>query len=255
MGIFSKVSCIICEKEVGLNRSKTAEGHICIDCFNASGYNMTSPIKNKKIFEIKNDMIKHEEYKNKVTAFVATKSIGSYIEFDESKRQWIVRGSGLFKIPNPPLYSYDDIVDFELLEDGESITKGGLGSALVGGLLLGGAGAIVGGITGKKNTKSVINNLKIKITVNDFQNPAVYIDLITTQTKADSWMYKQFYKIAQDILSALSLIKSQNESIKVNASNSIPSSADEIFKYKELLNSGIITQDEFEAKKKQLLGL
>jgi len=33
------------------------------------------------------------------------------------------------------------------------------------------------------------------------------------------------------------------------------SSADEILKYKSLLDSGVITQDEFDAKKKQLLGL
>ena len=33
------------------------------------------------------------------------------------------------------------------------------------------------------------------------------------------------------------------------------SSADEIKKYKELLDAGIITQEEFDAKKKQLLGL
>ena len=33
------------------------------------------------------------------------------------------------------------------------------------------------------------------------------------------------------------------------------SSADEILKYKNLLDMGIITQDEFEQKKKQLLGL
>ena len=33
------------------------------------------------------------------------------------------------------------------------------------------------------------------------------------------------------------------------------SSADEILKYKNLLDSGIITQEEFDAKKKQLLGL
>ena len=33
------------------------------------------------------------------------------------------------------------------------------------------------------------------------------------------------------------------------------SSADEIKKFKELLDSGIITQEEFDAKKKQLLGL
>lgn len=33
------------------------------------------------------------------------------------------------------------------------------------------------------------------------------------------------------------------------------SGADEILKYKNLLDQGIITQDEFETKKKQLLGL
>ena len=33
------------------------------------------------------------------------------------------------------------------------------------------------------------------------------------------------------------------------------SNADELKKYKELLDSGVITQEEFDAKKKQLLGL
>lgn len=37
--------------------------------------------------------------------------------------------------------------------------------------------------------------------------------------------------------------------------NSAVSSADELKKFKELLDSGVITQEEFDAKKKQLLGL
>ena len=53
------------------------------------------------------------------------------------------------------------------------------------------------------------------------------------------------------------LVKRQNET---NISKSIvngvtPSNADELKKYKGLLDSGVITQEEFEAKKKQLLGL
>ena len=36
---------------------------------------------------------------------------------------------------------------------------------------------------------------------------------------------------------------------------STKSAADELKKYKELLDSGVITQEEFNAKKKQLLGL
>ena len=34
-----------------------------------------------------------------------------------------------------------------------------------------------------------------------------------------------------------------------------PGTADEIRKYKELLDSGVLTQEEFEQKKRQLLGL
>ena len=44
-------------------------------------------------------------------------------------------------------------------------------------------------------------------------------------------------------------------SIKANESNKPTSSLDEIKKLKELLDIGVITQEEFDAKKKQLLGL
>ena len=44
-----------------------------------------------------------------------------------------------------------------------------------------------------------------------------------------------------------------NDVVEVTGSTS--SSADEILKYKNLLEQGIITQEEFDAKKKQLLGL
>lgn len=37
--------------------------------------------------------------------------------------------------------------------------------------------------------------------------------------------------------------------------NNIASSADELLKFKQLLDMGAITQEEFDVKKKQLLGL
>ena len=39
------------------------------------------------------------------------------------------------------------------------------------------------------------------------------------------------------------------------AAPSTASAADEILKFKELLDMGVLTQEEFDAKKKQLLGL
>ena len=50
----------------------------------------------------------------------------------------------------------------------------------------------------------------------------------------------------------------ENTNQKIDTSSAAPiasSNADEIKKYKELLDAGIITQEEFDAKKKQLLGL
>lgn len=56
-------------------------------------------------------------------------------------------------------------------------------------------------------------------------------------------------KIIIDIEKALHTAKAEKEN------KNAPSSADEIKKYKELLDNGVITQEEFDAKKKQLLGL
>ena len=42
---------------------------------------------------------------------------------------------------------------------------------------------------------------------------------------------------------------------KINAQSLNSSIADEIREYKKLFDEGIITQEEFDAKKKQLLGL
>lgn len=57
---------------------------------------------------------------------------------------------------------------------------------------------------------------------------------------------------AENIKSVI-IDKMKSEQIKSNSTNT--SSADELKKYKELLDSGVISQEEFEAKKTQLLGL
>lgn len=54
---------------------------------------------------------------------------------------------------------------------------------------------------------------------------------------------------------ALSNEEWETEKKKQNNGGSSVSSADELKKFKELLDSGVISQEEFDAKKKQLLGL
>ena len=60
------------------------------------------------------------------------------------------------------------------------------------------------------------------------------------------------YKIMNNLL-----IERQQEKVNATVAAAAPKSdeADQLKKYKDLLDSGIITQEEFDAKKKQLLGL
>jgi len=59
------------------------------------------------------------------------------------------------------------------------------------------------------------------------------------------------------VMSKLLLERQQKESSRTNisATPTTSSNADELKKFNELLESGVITQEEFDAKKKQLLGL
>ncbi len=51
------------------------------------------------------------------------------------------------------------------------------------------------------------------------------------------------------------LIDEREKAKTLNNGGATASSADELKKFKELLEDGVITQEEFELKKKQLLGL
>ncbi len=62
----------------------------------------------------------------------------------------------------------------------------------------------------------------------------------------------------EELLSQINNIIAQNKNAKKTATVSTTiqvSPADELKKFKELLDAGVITQEEFDAKKKQLLGL
>lgn len=144
-----------------------------------------------------------------------------------------------------------------MLEDGETITKGGLGRSVAGGLLFGGVGAIVGGVTGGKKSKNVCTSMRIKITLRDSYRSTVYIPFILTKTKTRGFIYQAAQSSAQECLSTLQIIADQCQSEKELASGnqSNASAADEILKFKQLMDAGVITSEEFESKKKQLLGL
>lgn len=258
MGFFDlKATCSVCNKEIGLNRYQIANKEwICKECFKECGFNLATPIKKMTLEDIHRAMDNKKARLEELNSFNATKKIGTHMEIDEDQKKWLIPDGMFGGKKNPNIYNFNDIADFELLEDGESIAKGGLGRAVAGGILFGGVGAIVGGVTGGKKSKSICTSLKIKITLNNISKPVVYIDFIKASTKKDSIIYKSMFKSAQECLSVLQLISNNGQEVpQENNATSAISEADEILKFKNLLDNGIITQDEFDAKKKQLLGL
>lgn len=222
---------------------------VCIFCSCIFiGVRVASPKKHTK----KIDKILLEKYK-----FNITKSVGDYIYLDEKNQRWAIPNVSFWgNLKSIRIHKYSDIVNFELLEDGNSIITGGTGKALAGGLLFGRVGAIVGGTTANKAVQSVCSNFRVKITLNNLKIPVEYITLIKTMNvQKNTGLYKSYFKIAQEIISILEVIcKNNDKDIVSNMSNKENnSSADEILKFKQLLDQGIITQEEFDKKKQELL--
>lgn len=187
--------------------------------------------------------------------FHATRSVGKYLEIDEDKQLW---RSCVFS--EYTLFSFSDILSFKLLENNGVITEGGIGSALVGGALFGATGAVVGAVVGK-NTESVLTDMHISVSMKHVTHSQVDIYIVKPGhgcVSSSGLEYSKYRNIAQEVLSLLTIMtqKSDQEKQIANTENIIqPSSADEIRKFKQLLDEGIISEEEFNLKKKQLIGL
>lgn len=139
------------------------------------------------------------------TKFKATTRINGLLLIDEKNRLWSAP-----KCKNGrTIYKFEDLLNFSLVEDGNTATSGGRGSAVVGGLAFGAVGAIVGGVTGKRKTKETCRKMQIVVNVNSLKNPTLFINLIDRPTKKDSKDYEKAFQIAQTIIGALNIISTQ----------------------------------------------
>ena len=148
---------------------------------------------------------------------------------------------------------FKDIIGVEIKSDGETVTKAGLGMSIAGGLLFGGAGAITGSILGKKTTSNN-SNISLLLQLNNYENSIIEIPV----AKKDDPQFVKNNNISQlDRLCVwLKLILQGNEQPQSQIeNNSNISNLDELEKLASLKDKGIITEEEFNLKKKQLLGI
>ncbi len=172
----------------------------------------------------------------------------------------------LMKNVNKPsqfqIIDYRDIISVEIIEDGTSVfsksTTRTVGGALVGNVLMGGAGAVVGGLSG--NTKKVdkIKSISIKILLRSVEEPSVELKLYDGEKiKTDSNYYIKLKKFSNDIKDIISVIidsvDKEEKSSTVQVEQQKTSVTDELIKLAKLKEEGVLTEEEFANMKAKLL--
>lgn len=148
------------------------------------------------------------------------------------------------------ILDFFDIIEVEIMENGSSVSKGGIGRAIVGGVLAGGVGAIVGASTSKQ--VSAINSLAVKIITKKAGNSLILLPLISTETKSDSVIYKSAINFAQALYAEiLSAVQDKNDKITFQIDDK--NIANQIRELAKLKEEGLITEEEFNKKKNLLL--
>lgn len=213
--------------------------------------------------------IKIEENKNTLNSkgFSISKQITDTsnthsIFIDANTKRWVYWNT---LSTNYQIYRFEDLINYEILEDGDSIVKGRAGSTIIGGVLLGGIGALAGAASSRK-TKTICRDLRVRIIVNDLNSNQIIIPLINSETKTDSLVYKLAKKRAEEFTALFAVIladvqneKSANKEDKsvetIMSVNNNDNNYHEIEILHDLMTKGIISQDEFNDKKKKLLGM
>ena len=201
---------------------------------------------------------------------INTREIGNYLFImDDFFKVLVLVGPDCHEI-----FNYSDIIQVSYEENGSQLyTKSAgrtVGGAIVGGFLMGGAGAVVGGLSGASKQNKEIRNMDIKILLRSTSRTSCVLHfkdvdrVLKTKEDADRKLYETYVKNANQAKDVLSVIIDNAKQASTPIAQPIaqpvvaPASssvADELAKLAKLKADGILTEEEFQAQKSKLLGL
>lgn len=227
MGLFSKKgNCSICGTENADKQIK--DGFVCRKCIAESGI-LSLNWKEVSSERIKRCIKATAEDNERLKTFSADRKVDKYFLVDLQHHLW--------KLPKIEIaFPFEYLVGYEVIENGHVLNEEGM--------------------FGKVISQKVIKELRVKLITKHERFPEVHINLLVNgNIKSNSMLYSIHQGTLQRILTELTLIKNENDQKEVQNRMSEESEIDEILKFKNLLDQGIITQEEFEFKKKQILGM
>jgi hypothetical protein len=152
------------------------------------------------------------------------------------------------------IVKHSDIVSGEVIEDGITVTKtesSGIGRAVVGGVLFGGAGAIVGAVTaGRESVSSKkVTRISLRLMLQDPTRP-VFESIFSKQDDAIHWL-----GVVESLIKKADIERQRNVNQGPKSTPEQPKLlvADEMLKLYELHKSGVLTAEEYQAQKNRLL--
>lgn len=171
---------------------------------------------------------------------------------------------------NTEVFEPSEVLSAELYIDGECETRTSRTSqaagALVGGLLLGGVGVVVGGLTGKKKSRRMVSSVVLRVMVNDSDNPLHEVSLLAREQPRESPQVQKLIDTARTFHAKIDLmIKLADRENRVADRRDVPegpiksistptlSIADELRKLVELKNSGQLSDAEFQTLRSRLI--
>lgn len=235
-------TCPVCGCKLGLlNREKSADGLICATCSNFFYSKLGFRAAKQPTAALADYWVTLEQRRK---AFKETDSIydgdALFVSIDKPNRLFYIGHRGGDKGPRM-IYRFDEVADYESdAPDDLTVTetKGGIGRAMIGAAVAGPVGAIVGAATAKTETRKGRSKESVSIR---FVLPLGESSLPTTVYPGGMTAFLKSCKVSQEKPQA--------------AAAAVPSAADELLKFKQLLDMGAVTEAEYNAKKAQLLGL
>ncbi len=141
---------------------------------------------------------KEQIEKFKRQGFTVTREVGS-LKIDETQQKWFFAGIN-------QIFNYSDIIDFEIVEDGNSYKlQNGVLRAVVGGTTFGLVGALVGASTSKR--VSTVNKMDLLIITRRDGFPQLTIHFISTPTQTNSAEYSNNCQLARQMIAQLTVMR------------------------------------------------
>ncbi|MCO6528525.1 MAG: SHOCT domain-containing protein [Lactobacillus sp.] len=189
-----------------------------------------------------------EQKKQEIAAFKKKSVRYSHYYFNRTERKIYI---GKTFLDPDRFVDASEIVSYQVNEKGHDENKHHVFTrAAVGAIIAGTPGAVIAGTTGGK-INEYIDHLGLIINLSDGSD--FEVKFLTIKSKTNSSYAKDAYSELNHVIAILDGWKATEKVVEDTKDNT--DAPAEIRRYKQLLDDGIITQEEFEAKKKQLLGL